>query len=361
MANPTPKKITAYTKKSFSLTMERNNKIFMVKKHTKPSLKVIHQSNPRVLAANKLIATPVFDYVYMAVAVLVALGTSLFWSLSSARLKQGNADQLVDTYLFKNSATLHGAVFPGDHTMLLKWPIFWLTKLFGSTPAAITAFTVILVLFTVICLLLFIYKIERRPLVFGTLCLALASVLLMVPPQSYAGALLPVNMAMLTTRNIEYVFYIASLALILKSLKIKSWGFWLGVLILSLLIASDKLFLVISIGGAALAMVVYAVFKAWRWVSMFVNWLIVGAICSVIAMVIIWLIGASHLTHIGSGATIAPYTVSSGAKGFVLGGLYAVMGIFTNFGANPAFNSTIARNIPHQFISQLFSWPDRLI
>ena len=233
----------------------------------------------------------------MSLSVLIVFATTLLWSILGAKLQAGNADQLVNADLFKNSATFRNATFPSSHSFLLKWPVFWLIKLFGSTSLDFTVFTVIIVMLTIVALLAVLHRIERRPLIFGTICLALASVLLLVPAQPYAGGILPVNMAMLATRNIEYIVYILSLIIIIRSPRIKSWAFWLAVVCLSLLIASDKLFLVFSIGGAIVALTVYAAARAWKFVSISVNWLALAVISTIVGIIILTLINLS-LIHI---------------------------------------------------------------
>ena len=225
---------------------------------------------------------------------------------------------LIDTALFKTWPTFYNATFPSTDSFFLKWPIFFLIKLFGSTSSAFTVFTIAIVMWTVAALLAIIYKIERRPLIFGTICLALASVLLLVPAQPYAGGILPVNMAMLATRNIEYIVYIISLIVIIHSPRIKSWRFWLAVACLSLLIASDKLFLVFSVGGALIALIIYASIRTWKLVTASINWLILGALASAIAIGILALINASHLTHLSNQSSIGPYNMSSNASNIAL-------------------------------------------
>jgi LmbE family N-acetylglucosaminyl deacetylase len=304
---------------------------------------------------SSIIKTSHFAKVYMALSVVILFVTTIFWSLLSAKIQAGNADQLVNTDLFKNSATFRNATFSSTHSFLLKWPIFWFIKLFGATNLDFIIFTIVIVIITVAALLAIIYKIERRPLVFGTICLALASVLLLVPAQPYAGDILPVNMAMLATRNLEYIVYILSLIIIIRLPRIKSWGFWLAVACLSLLIASDKLFLVFSIGGALIALIVYGSCRAWKFVTNSINWLSLGIIASVIAIIILALINAGHITHLSNQSSIGPYNMSSKASNFALGSLYAVLGLFTNFGANPAYDSTVVRNIPHALLVRLTS------
>jgi hypothetical protein len=303
----------------------------------------------------KIISSAFFSKVYMVLSVTIVFGTTLFWSLLGARLQAGNADQLVNSQLFQNSTIFHNATLPSTHSFLLKWPVFLLIKLFGTSSADFTFFTVAIVIVTIAALLAIIYKIERRPLIFGTICLALASTLLLVPAQPYAGGILPVNMAMLATRNIEYIIYIISLILVIRWPKFKSWGFWLAVVCLSLLIASDKLFLIFTIGGALLALFVYGSRRAWKLVSCSINWLSLGIIASVLAFIILALINASHITHLSHQASVGPYSVTQGASNFALGCLYAVLGLFTNFGANPAYDSTVVRHIPHTLYARLTS------
>jgi LmbE family N-acetylglucosaminyl deacetylase len=309
---------------------------------------------PPVKGWRRVLGTPVFANRYAIAAVIVLLATTLFWAISSSSLQLGNADQLVNPYLFASSATFHGALLPAAHSFLLKWPVFFLIKLFGFSGAAFTIFTVGLVIATVASLVLVMYRIERRPLVFGTLCLALASALLLVPAQPYAGGILPVNMAMIATRNLEYVLYIAGLVLFIRSPKLKSRGFWLGIGLMGLLVASDRLFLALSLGGALLALVAYALSRGWNLVSLSVDWLAGSIIAGAGAAGILWLLQAGKVTHIVSQqAGVGPYALVHNVHDIALGLIYAVQGLLTNFGANPAYDATIVRNIPHQAYARL--------
>jgi LmbE family N-acetylglucosaminyl deacetylase len=302
----------------------------------------------------EIVMTPAFAKSYALLTVLILLGTTLFWSIASANLQLSNADQLVNPYLFQNSAAFHNALFPAAHSFLIKWPIFLLIKVFGSSGTAFTVFTVSTVVATVGGLAFILYRIERRPLFFGTLCLALASALLLVPAQPYAGGLLPVNMAMVATRNLEYLLYLASLVLFIRSPSLKNWRFWLGVGCLGLLIASDRLFLTLGLGGALLALVVYALTHRWKLVSLSVNWLLGTAAAGAVSVIVLGLIQAGKVTHVTGGGGAGPYGLAQSAHGVVTGAVYAVMGIFTNFGANPAYDATVVRNIPHQLYSRIF-------
>lgn len=301
----------------------------------------------------KHVRTPVFARHYVIGALLFLLLTTLLWALLAARIEASNADQLVDPYLFEHWSTLHSATFPAAHTFLLKWPLFWLIGFFGYSASAFLAATVIIVLLTIGALVFVLWRIERRPLVFGTYCLALASALLLVPAQPYAGGLLPVNMAMLATRNIEYVVYILALVLIIRATAIKTWRFWLGAVCLVILFASDKLFLSLSIGGALLAVLAYALAKRWNLVTVAVRWLMAGIFAAVGATIVLGIMNASGLTHIVGQAGLGPYGQVHSAKDFVLGSSYALLGLLTNFGSNPAFDAATVQGVPHRALSRL--------
>lgn len=304
--------------------------------------------------AQVLLAYKLFQRLYLLVSLAILLTTTLFWSLLGARLQQNNADQLVDPYLIEHGG-FHRALLPATHSFLLKWPLFALIKMLGYTATSFEVFTVGCVLATVALLVVVLACIERRPLVLGTICLALASSLLLVPVQPHAGNLLPVNMAMIATRNLEYVLFIGSLALMSKHGRLKSWQFWLGVLGLGMLIASDKLFLSLSIGGALLALVAYALSEGWNLVNLSVKWLIASVMGGAVGVGLLWLVSSRHIAHIVSQGQVAPYTTLQNAHQFVLGSLYALMAILTNLGANPAFDTTEFRQMPAAALHHLFS------
>jgi LmbE family N-acetylglucosaminyl deacetylase len=293
---------------------------------------------------------------YALVALIVLVATTLLWSILGARLQFHNADQLSDAYLFSNGRTFHSAVFPGAHTFLLKWPIFWLTSLAGNTPHALTVATVGVVLVTVLSLAALLYRIDRRPAVHGTAWLCLSLALLLVPPQPYAGALLPVNMAMLTTRNLEYVVYIVALICFIRASRLRSWFFAAGVAVMALLIASDKLFLSLSAGGALMALIAYALANNWGYVSYAARWLMGTIAATATSAAALALLGASHVTHILNGASANPYGLAHGVKDFALGVAYGVTGLFTNTGANPAYSNLVLVHLPSDVLHGFLSW-----
>lgn len=292
------------------------------------------------------------EKLYLGLAVTILLGTTVYWSLLASFIQGNNSDQLVSPYLFTNISTFHNAVFPSQHTFLLKWPIFWLIARLGTSLSLINATTVLLSILTVGTLAFLLYKIEKRPIVFGTICLALASVLLLVPAQPYPGGILPVNMAMITTRNIEYIIYVICVILLSYSPKLKSLAFWLSTLLLGLLIASDKLFLGLSVGSALICLVIYAVLKNSVMIKASAKWLLVSGLAWLGSTALQKLIQLKHWTNI-IGGSITPYGLTQSSKDLAMGSLHAVLGLLTNMGANPAADTHIVRNIPTQIIHGL--------
>jgi hypothetical protein len=217
-------------------------------------------------------------------AVLALFATG-FGAVAVAMLQMHNADQLVNSFLFENYHTFRGAIFPAEHTQLVKWPLFVIPHFFHFAPAAYTVLTVIVVLATVGALLYVLYRIDRRMVVFGALCIMLVSVLLLVPAQAFDGGVTaPLNMAMLTGRNLEYVLYLAVLALLAKTPGLRSWFFAGGTLLLSLLFASDRLFTYCSFGGVALLTVLAIVTNHKAFQRLGRTWLFMGAIAWVLSV-----------------------------------------------------------------------------
>lgn len=304
----------------------------------------------------RLVSRKHFKQYYAVAAVAILTATTVFWALLGAWQHNLNADQLVDPYLLSSSATFHGATFPGAHSFLFKWPIFWLVSLLGASSVAFTAVTIGVALVTVLALVVILYKIERRPLVFGTLCVFLALALLMVPTSPYAGALLPVNMAMLSTRNLEYILYIASAIALVWAGRFRSWYSLLSICLLTLLIASDKLFASLGVGGALLLIVLYAAFHNWRLVRLGVRWLCAVLLSTVLATILLGILQLTGVTHFANGSNLNPYGFTSTPKDGLLSVIYAALGFLTNFGANPAYAANVLKDIPVHAIQGLFSW-----
>lgn len=290
-------------------------------------------------------------YLYGALAVLLV--STILWATLGAKINMLNADQLVNTYLANNIETFRQASFPGSHSFLFKWPLFVAMRLLGATPLVFVIFTVLTAVSTVGILAYIMSRIEKRPLVLGTLFLGLASMLLLVPTQPYAGGLLPVNMAMVTTRNLEYALYIAALYLIARAGHFKTKSYAAAVVLLCVLFVSDRLFIGISLGGALLLVILYTVSRHWKYVSLAVNWLVATLIASIVSVLSIWLLAALRVTNFTNASAGSPYQLVTNIKNLSLGLLYAVAGLLTNFGANPAFDATTLRSIPNTAAQRL--------
>lgn len=298
--------------------------------------------------------------IYSLSALAILTASSLLWSILAATINQSNADQLVNGYMFESADSFQQAVFPAQHSFLLKWPLFWALRAAGFSEQAFIAASVLAALATIAILTWIIYRIERRPLYNGTLCLALASVLLLVPTQPYAGGLLPVNMAMSTTRNLEYalylaiIFYMAGLARkyagahrLRRVLNWRSVGILLA---LALLIASDRLFMVIALGGAALGCLASILFSHRKLLRHSLWWFTMCGLATLTAGGIIWVLDGSGVTTIlgqsSSSGGSGPYDLVLNMRNIALGSFYAIGGLFTNLGANPAYDATVLRNVP---------------
>lgn len=277
---------------------------------------------------------------YGAGAVVTLLISTSLWSWWGARLQLQNADQLVSPYLFESWGTFHGAQFPAAHTFLIKWPLFLLVRILGYQAANFTAITMLVSVGSVALFAYLLYRIDKRPLVWGSLYMVLASMLMLVPPQAYAGALLPVNMAMLTTRNLEYVWFLACIALISRASHIKRWQTLVAIISLGLLVASDKLFLSIIVGGAVFALgATFATRKKYRLVIVR-KWLLISVMAFGVSSVILWLISSLHITHFTTIKDNSPYGLVTRPTEIIKGVLFMATGVLTNFGANPLFDIT---------------------
>lgn len=290
--------------------------------------------------------------------VLASLGvlalTTIYWSVLSARLHEVNADQFIDTYLFESAGTFRDALFPGAHTFLVKWPLFALMHIFGHNPGIFMVGTVLMVLATVAALVYVLYRIEPRPVVFGLLCLVLASVLLLVPAQPHPGALLPSNFAMTTTRNLEYVLFIFCLYRLLAVKNIRSIWFWGLSGLMALVIASDKLFSVLAIGSALIVLAGYVGLLRRRYeLTLALRWLLLGIMAFGLANVLLYALSRLGVTHIIDETSASPFAAVHSLKQLFEGVLFGAGALLTNFGANPVHGVTIIRDIPLAFLKSL--------
>lgn len=286
-------------------------------------------------------------------SVALLLLTTLFWAVLSARIHSGNADQLVDAYMFESAAAFNGALFPGTHSFLLKWPVFVLMAAAGNSLLVFEVATVLLALVTVGVTAYVLYRINPRPLVFSGLCLAMASVLLMVPTEPYAGALLPTNFAMTTTRNIEYLLLLGVIYCALRARSVRNWWVAGAIGLTALLVASDKLYTPLLVGGAAGAgLWFYMRSRGLIWSA---ARLLVAALAGIlVAWLALYLINLSGLTTIAKESAASPFALLTDPVRILVAAVYGVLGVLTNLGANPVTDVLILRDIPAALASRLF-------
>ncbi|MDB5160560.1 MAG: hypothetical protein JWO99_823 [Candidatus Saccharibacteria bacterium] len=290
-------------------------------------------------------------YVIFSAAILFI--TTTWWSTLGALTQSTNADQIIDSYLFQNTETFKAALFPATHTFLIKWPLFITERLMNFSSAGLVVLTVLVSLVTIAGLAYILYRIDKRPKVIGTVFLALACILLFIPAQPHAGGLLPVNFAMLATRNIEYLFYILGLVLVIRAPRLRSRQSYWAIALLTLLISSDKLFLWLSLGGAGIMFVVYLIARRGELVKVALRWLVVTVASFIIATIFLWVMNIVGITHVVGDNT--PYSLALTVKQIVLGSIFAFTGLLTNFGANPAFDIGVVKDIPKTFFGRLVS------
>ena len=278
------------------------------------------------------------SWVLLALSIIVLIGSSLYVGQKSGLIQTNNHDNLIDNYLFENKETFQNALFPAAHTFLLKWPIFALSAQFGNTQEVYVIGTMAMYLLTVIGFMVVVFFLSRKNLLVTSLVgLMFSAILMMVPAQPIDGTLLPLNMAMITTRNIEFLFLFAFIYLILKAKKILSWQFITSVIVLGLLGATDKYYLMIELVAAAL----YIGFhfsplnknKGGYQLSVFLP-LIAGAISYLFANALLLAIDSFGITNIPNSTKTAPFALIGSVWQMFEATAGAIQGMLANFGAN---------------------------
>lgn len=277
-------------------------------------------------------------HVILAASAFLLLATSCVWSVLGARVQATNADQLVDPYMFDTYAAFHEAMFPGTHTFLFKWPFFVISSLFGNTSGVLVLLTCLVSLATVGALMYVLFRIEKRPLVLALYYCVLSVLLLQVPAQPHPAALLPANFAMLTTRNLEYILYIAGLVLLFRAKKLVSVRAAVAIGLLAVLFASDRLFAGLSIGGAVVGTAVLRLRNARAYSEQMVRWLAASIAAFLLSIMLLGVIRATGLTHIDA-SEHSPYKFLQTPKQAAVAAFYLVHGALTQLGVNPAYDA----------------------
>ena len=246
-----------------------------------------------------------------------------------------------------NFQTFHHAILSSQQTFILKWPVYLVISLLGSSSSGLIGGTIFIVLLTVGLFVGILSQIEKRPLFLGTIILGLASVLMIIPAEPKVGVLIPVNMAMLAARNIEYLAFIYALINLIKSPHTQSKRFWLSVGLMTLVVASDKFFLIISGLGAILAMIYYGLRNKSIQDNLVTKWLLVTIGSFFGSLILFWLINITKLTTI-IGQTVGSYSSNITAHKFASALHYMISSVLTNLGANPkllGFTSSPLSNV----------------
>lgn len=308
----------------------------------------------RARRTRRYIRTSRFAQQYAAIALVILGITTLYWSNLGVNLHNQNADQLIDPALFNDSPTLHTSIFPAAHSELIKWPLFWLIAVFNSTGLTLRIATILLSMATVGGLAFTLHRFVKRRLYYGTLILALASCLLLIPSQPYPGALLPLNFAMIATRNFEYIVYLIGLWLMVRAGGIKSRDFWIAGAILGILFASDRLYLSISLLAGLMITVIYWFRHRNTFYLLGLKLLGVSVVGTLIQAGLIKLVNLSGVAHIIG--TASPYNFVHNLHNLALAIFYGGLGLLTNFGANPAYDATTVRQVPSNVVHHFMSF-----
>lgn len=226
---------------------------------------------------------------WISLAILGVVGT--YTSYKTAITNFYNADAVVDTLIFPNFHQLNNVYVPAQHTFLLKWPFFLLQHLFPITKTNYVILTLFFAIVAYFGIILFIARLihNRRASTIVTLLFA-GIILLEFPIAHWLYA--PVNLAMTTTRNIEYVVFFGVLYFLFAGIR-RWWHFAIAVTLMALLCVSDQLFIFTSI-GAALLLALGGIHKLYRWQYWWVSGgILLGAALGKVALPFV-----AHFVHI---------------------------------------------------------------
>jgi LmbE family N-acetylglucosaminyl deacetylase len=134
----------------------------------------------------------------------------------------------------------------------------------------------------------------------------------------------------------------------------RSWGVILGTILLTLLIASDKLFAGFSVGGALIGLTIYAFKRNKIQLKRMAIWLLGSLVATAAATVLLLVIAKFGLTHF-SGGNASPYGVSHSSKNLILGSAYGLLNLLTNVGANPVYDNKLLGDLPGMLVHRLWS------
>lgn len=268
----------------------------------------------------------------LIISLVFLLLVVVYTAYKTAIMNFNNADALVDNYMFSDWHTFHQASFAAAHTQMLKWPLFALMEAFGHFKTTVIAGTIAFAIVPYAAFTWVLYKTAGRRWL-PVLTLILASVIVLTPLQ-VQSTWLPVNLAMLTTRNLEYALYILYIYLALKGMRGSKWSFAWSIFILAILGASDKFFVLITPAAAVLlAIAGYVKTQDFRKVRREGNFLLNAVLGFICAEILLLVVAKSGLTHISSPTDVAPFTFVSSMTQLINGFIGAIQDTLVNFGA----------------------------
>lgn len=277
--------------------------------------------------------------VFSVIAVTLLLGvTSAYVGHKTANIHAYNHDQVINGYMFESAEEFKSSIFPGAHSQLLKWPIFFATAQAGNSAQAKKIATILTYSAMVFALLLAVYMISgKRLYVTSAVGFIMTHTLLLIPPQPMPGKLLPIGAAMITTRNIEYTIFIAAIMLLSYSIS-KAWKTKLVIVIagclLALLIASDNLFTALSIGLGIAVPIFYGLTTRSRDRFLQTMPLLTSALLGlVLAALLTYAINTLSITTVNTGGS--PFPLIQGPSQLMLAAKELVRSVAQNFGAYP--------------------------
>lgn len=192
-------------------------------------------------AAAKLIAWPP----WLALGLLAALGGAAAFLDARANI---SSDGIINGLMFASLSGPGQLVFPAGHSFLLKWPLMAAQAALGLSFWSFQIWSAVLALATYLGWMALNWRLFGR-LAAALSALALLSAVWLTRP--YAPfTLLPTDIAMITVRNLEIVWFGIYLALLPKVGGPKRKSFWLAASFMALLAASDPWFGLLALGAS---------------------------------------------------------------------------------------------------------------
>lgn len=282
------------------------------------------------LSKHLLLDTKIGFYVSLAILLI----TSCLVGYQGALVQSYNFDQLIDNYIFESVQSFHEAIFPSAHTFMLKWPIFAIGGILGNSKEVFTALTIAVYLVSVFGFLAIIhYAVKRKYMITTLMAYLLAVLLLLIPAQQSPGDVMPVNMAMLTTRNVEYVLYILFCYFAIKSKRLFDRSGVIAFLFILTLTLSDKLMFYIAILTTIIAFLYkFAAVKKYHLSQ--ITAIVYTGLAFAASSIIVRFINVMGITTINSDNASISTTTQDSVRSIFNTTLDAVEAIMRNFGAN---------------------------